>query len=194
MSNPTRVGAPVREERTLAAIAQQVHAHPSLEGAILIGSLAAGKADAASDIDVIVCVRSGQFDRAWAHRHRLHVTGAIAYWDERRDPSREIGAHRWVTDDLVLVEALLATPDSGVRWRHLGRSSSGPTTSPIGSRTAPQSTEPSSTPPTSTRSTEPLMPFEPSCESTRQPRPASTGNEINRKRRRAKEPRSIHNA
>lgn len=80
-----------------------------------MGSLAAGTADAASDIDLIICTRPGRFADAWAARHELHATGALVSWDDHRQAGTEIAVHRWVTPDLVLVEALYAAPGSGAR-------------------------------------------------------------------------------
>lgn len=88
---------------------------PDVLGALLVGSMAAGTADAASDIDLIVCAHPGRFEQAWRHRNDLHAPGALICWDDGRQSDREIGAHRWVTTDVVLVEALFATPHSGVR-------------------------------------------------------------------------------
>jgi hypothetical protein len=117
------VGEPARQLRALAAIADRVAAMPEVAGAVLIGSIAGGVADAASDIDLIVCAVPGQFAAAWERRHDLHATGALVCWDDRPAPDSEIGTHRWVTDDMVLVEVLLATAASGVRlappWRML---------------------------------------------------------------------------
>jgi predicted nucleotidyltransferase len=116
-------GEPLRQERTLAALADRCARIEALEGAIVVGSFADGRADALSDIDLLLCVRPGRFDEAWASRDRLHVTGALAAWDDRRGGFPEVGAHRWVTADIVLVEALIATPGSGVLlappWRVL---------------------------------------------------------------------------
>lgn len=86
-----------------------------------MGSLAAGSADAVSDIDLIICARPGRFAQVWRRRCDLHVTGALVSWDDEGQAAAEIAVHRWVTDDLVLVEALFAAPGSGVRlaqpWR-----------------------------------------------------------------------------
>jgi predicted nucleotidyltransferase len=116
-----RVGAPIRQQRILDALVGRIALVDGLDGAILIGSLAEDTADAASDVDLFVCVRPGRFDEAWSQRHRLHVTGSLVAWDDRAEP--EVGVHRWVTDDVVLVEALFATPTSGARlappWRIL---------------------------------------------------------------------------
>jgi Nucleotidyltransferase domain len=106
--------SPLRQVTTLAALAEHITASSLLDGAILVGSFARGTADAASDLDLIVCVRDGHFATAWQQRTVLQVTGAMVWWDQHLVPDR-MGAHKWVTNDLVLVECLLAAPDSGVR-------------------------------------------------------------------------------
>lgn len=123
MRGEPKVGTPDRQQAVLAAV---IRAAPSLawiDAVVLVGSMADEAADALSDIDLIVVVREGRFDDAWSARHDLEATGALLAFDERPDPSREIGAHRWLTPDLVLVEALIATASSGVRlappWRIL---------------------------------------------------------------------------
>lgn len=88
---------------------------PWIDGIVLVGSMADGEADALSDIDLLVVVAEGCHDEAWRDRERLEATGAIYRFDQRLDPSRQIGVHRWLTDDLVLVEALIGTASSGVR-------------------------------------------------------------------------------
>jgi hypothetical protein len=68
-----------------------------------------------------VCSRPGQFGQAWQRRHELHVTGALVWWDDGPASTGQIAVHRWVADDMVLVEALFTAPGSGVRlaqpWR-----------------------------------------------------------------------------
>jgi len=112
---------PVRQHRTLAAVAARLDVLPEVAGAVLVGSLAAGTADAASDVDLLVCAASGQFESAWARRTELHVTGALVSWDDGPRPGAQTAVHRWVTDDVVLVEALFTVAGSGVRlaepWR-----------------------------------------------------------------------------
>ena len=110
-----QVGSPRRQQAALAAIAQQLAAAPDVLGALVVGSLAAGTADAASDIDLIICTLPGRFADAWARRHQLHATGALVSWDQQRQTAAEIAVHRWVTPDFVLVEALYAAPGSGAR-------------------------------------------------------------------------------
>jgi hypothetical protein len=108
-------GAPVRQASALAAITQHLTSMREILGALLVGSMAAGTADAASDIDLIVCAHPGRFGQAWRLRNDLHATGALICWDDGHESNPEIGVHRWVTPDVVLVEALFATPGSGVR-------------------------------------------------------------------------------
>jgi hypothetical protein len=104
---------------TLAAIDRPRQRSSWLDRAILLGSFAHGTPDAAGDLDLIVCVRDGHFATAWQQRTALQVTGAMV-WDQHLVPDR-VGAHKWVTNDLTMVECLLAAPDSGVRlaspWR-----------------------------------------------------------------------------
>jgi len=57
----------------------------------------------------------GAFEQAWGYRTKLHITGSLASWDELHDETPEVGAHKWLTPDLVLVECLVSTPSSGVR-------------------------------------------------------------------------------
>jgi hypothetical protein len=106
--------SPLRQLTTLTALLEHITASSVLDGAVLLGSFAHGTPDAASDLDLIVCVRDGHFATAWRQRTALQVTGAMVWWDQHLVPDR-VGAHKWVTNDLVLVECLLAAPDSGVR-------------------------------------------------------------------------------
>jgi hypothetical protein len=103
-----------RQAATLAALLEHITASSPLDGAILLGSFAHGAPDPVSDLDLLVCVRDGHFATAWRQRTALRATGAIVWWDQHLIPDR-IGAHKWVTNDLVMVECLLAAPDSGVR-------------------------------------------------------------------------------
>jgi hypothetical protein len=115
------VGQPTRQRAVVDRIGERIAVIPQFAAAILIGSLAAGTAAAASDVDLIVCPAGGQFAAAWARRADLHVTGALVCWDNARTEVAGIAAHRWVTDDMVYVEALFGEPDTGIRlappWR-----------------------------------------------------------------------------
>jgi hypothetical protein len=86
-----------------------------LRALILIGSLADDTADALSDLDLLVIVHEGRFAAAWASREALHATAALYSWDQFSGDLIEVAAHRWLTPDLVLVEALFATASSGLR-------------------------------------------------------------------------------
>lgn len=105
----------LRQEPVLERLRRRVTAEDALEGALLLGSFATQSADALSDLDVLVVVAEGRFAESWAARERLEGDEAIAAWDDVDPDHAEIGGHKWLTRDLVLVECLLATPSSGVR-------------------------------------------------------------------------------
>lgn len=117
------IGTPDRQRATLTKIVAAVTPAWWLDALLVVGSLAADAADALSDIDLLVIVRDGQFEQAWDDRGSLRVGDVLYAWDQRSPEAAEVGAHRWLTNDLVLVEALIATPSSGVRlaepWRLL---------------------------------------------------------------------------
>ena len=89
-------------------LAESVSSSPLLAGLLLLGSFARGNADWLSDVDFIVVVENGSFDEAWDRRHDLHGDGVIC-WDYPRPDDREVAAHRWLTQDLVLFDGLIAT-------------------------------------------------------------------------------------
>jgi hypothetical protein len=124
---------PARQQDTLAEVSDRLTNKAWLEGALVVGSMAAGTADPASDIDLIICTKSGHFDAAWQDRHRLHGPNTLACWDQHATVT-DIGTHRWVTHDVVLVEALFATPTSGVRlappWKVIAGNPNVPTLFP----------------------------------------------------------------
>lgn len=104
-----------RQASVLTRLTERIGDDPALSGALLLGSLANGTGDELSDIDVLIVVREGWFEAAWSARSGLEGGEALVAWDDA-DPTRaEIGGHKWLTRDLVLVECLLATPTSGVR-------------------------------------------------------------------------------
>jgi len=104
-----------RQEAVIDRLTRRIETSGLLEGALLIGSLARGEGDEVSDVDLIVVVADGQFSQAWAARRALEGGEAVAAWDDIDPEHAEIGGHKWLTKDLVLVECLLATPSSGVR-------------------------------------------------------------------------------
>jgi Nucleotidyltransferase domain len=117
------LGHPERQRAFLDRLQRQTAALPWAAAVVVIGSLASGRADAASDVDLLVAVSDNAFGHAWQRRHDLHVTGAVVEWDHWYDEHRRAGTHKWVTSDVVLVEALIATATSSVRlaqpWRLL---------------------------------------------------------------------------
>ena len=84
----SRASSPLRQLTTLAALIEHINASGWLDGAILLGSFARGTPDAASDLDLIVCVHHGHFAQAWQQRTALQVTGAMVWWDHHLTPGR----------------------------------------------------------------------------------------------------------
>jgi Nucleotidyltransferase domain len=107
------VAARLRQWPQIADLADRVDSSPWLAGLFLLGSFARGEADSLSDVDFMVVVESGRFAEAWERRHDLHCHGATC-WDYPRPDEREVAAHRWLTDDLVLFDGLISTT-SGAR-------------------------------------------------------------------------------
>ena len=105
-----------RQWPTVERITAYVAEHPTVfAAAVLVGSFAAGRADALSDVDLIVLAPDGDFGAAWARRHDLHPGGVLAVWDQLREGMPEVAGHNWVTDELIVVETLFATPSSDFR-------------------------------------------------------------------------------
>jgi predicted nucleotidyltransferase len=105
----------VRQLAAVERLAARVEASPAAEGLLLLGSLARGEGDELSDVDAIVVVAEGRFDEAWAARHQLEDPDVLVAWDDSDRDRAGVGARKWLTSDIVLVECLLATPSSGVR-------------------------------------------------------------------------------
>jgi predicted nucleotidyltransferase len=97
-----------RQWPTLATLVERVRRSESLDGLVLLGSMAAGTFDELSDIDAVVVVRAGFFDSAWDARHELS-RGCIARWDL---PGGLMSTgHNWLTRDLVKVDCTIIDPD-----------------------------------------------------------------------------------
>jgi hypothetical protein len=105
----------LRQWPTLVDLIERAGALPGFAAFILIGSFAGGSPDCMSDVDTIVSIEDGAFEAAWGDRNRLYRREPAFAWDVRPDSEREIGAHKWLTDDLVLVECVLATPAAHAR-------------------------------------------------------------------------------
>jgi hypothetical protein len=104
-----------RQLAALDELVRRAREIPEVDAIILIGSLASATADAVSDVDAIVVVRELSFPAAYQQRHALHAASVLACWDYQADPSSDIAAHKWVDDNAVLVEVLLATTSGPLR-------------------------------------------------------------------------------
>jgi hypothetical protein len=112
-----RFGGRVGITRQLAALEQLISRAgmlPDVDAVILIGSLASATADTVSDVDAIVVVRD-PFSAAYRRRHELHAASVPACWDHPTDPASDVGAHKWIDGNGVLVEVLLGTTSGPLR-------------------------------------------------------------------------------
>ncbi len=75
-----------------------------LDGLLLLGSFAAGRADQISDVDLVAVVADGLFDAAWARRREFETPGTLVEWDVRVESDGEAASHKWITQDVVKVE------------------------------------------------------------------------------------------
>jgi len=106
---------PPRHDACLRRLLDMLSEVPMIEVAVLVGSLADGRGDPVSDVDLLVFVAAGRFREVWAGRHGLHGPDSAVCWDQV-DPQRpDVGVFRWVGPDGVLVEVLVAEVRSGVR-------------------------------------------------------------------------------
>jgi hypothetical protein len=105
----------LRQWPTLVEVVERARALPGFATFILIGSFAGGLPDTMSDVDSIVSIDDGAFDAAWAARRSLYGRTPVFAWDVRTEHDREVGAHKWLTQDIVLVECVLATPAARAR-------------------------------------------------------------------------------
>jgi len=76
---------------------------------LALGSFARGSADEASDLDLVVVVREGHFDRVWAERRQFMPKGTLAWWDQTDDLGLEEGVGKFITRDVVKVELVFTT-------------------------------------------------------------------------------------
>jgi predicted nucleotidyltransferase len=106
----------LRQWPSLVYVAERVIETPALDALLLIGSLARGTADEASDLDLVVAVSEGRIQQAWERRDSLVTPDALVAWDDpRSDLSREIVGRKFLSRDVVKVEVTLATPSSPFR-------------------------------------------------------------------------------
>lgn len=104
-----------RQDALLGRLADYVESSQAIGALVVVGSFAAGTADAVSDLDLFFITKPGEFQDAWNRRRELHLTGAIVEWDVLDSGQSLVGGHRWLSSDLVLVEAVISEPDSGGR-------------------------------------------------------------------------------
>jgi predicted nucleotidyltransferase len=103
-----------RQDALLERLSEYVEGSADIGTLVLVGSFANRAADALSDLDLFFITYQGRFEGAWHRRRDLHVTGAIVEWD-LDPPGAAVGGHRWLSPDLVLVEAVISGPDGGGR-------------------------------------------------------------------------------
>ena len=102
---PTRPEAErLRQWPLIVYATEKVSSIPDLDGLLLLGSFAAGRADQISEVDLVAVVAEGRFDEAWARRRELETAGTLYEWDVRIEPDGDAASHKWITQDIVKVE------------------------------------------------------------------------------------------
>lgn len=110
---PTRAKAEqLRQWPLIAHAAETAAGMPQLDGLLLLGSFAAGRADQISDVDLIAVVAEGQFSAAWARRREMETAGTLYEWDVQVESDGDAASHKWLTRDIVKVECGFATAES----------------------------------------------------------------------------------
>jgi hypothetical protein len=104
-----------RQVAVLEHLSEYVDGSVAMGALVVVGSFASRTADAVSDLDLFFITYKGRFEDAWNRRRDLHVTGAIVEWDLVDAQGDAVGGHRWLSPDLVLVEAVISGPDGGGR-------------------------------------------------------------------------------
>lgn len=103
--------ARLRHWRTAEFVAAVVGDSVVFDALIIVGSFAKAKADAAGDLDLMIPVRSGRFQEAWAARAELQPPGTLYSWDVQPPAEVEWAARKFITSDLVKVEIGITDPD-----------------------------------------------------------------------------------
>jgi hypothetical protein len=101
----------LRQEEVLRAIVERASAIDAIDGVIVIGSFAAGGADALSDLDLVVAAAPGRLDEAWEARFAL-AGDPFLLWEPQPNDGCAIRWVNWLTGDLVKVECGIAAPGS----------------------------------------------------------------------------------
>jgi hypothetical protein len=106
----------LRHWRTVEFVAGVVAGSDLFDALIIVGSFAKNKADGASDLDLMIPVRSGGFQEAWDARATLQPPGTLYAWDVQPPSEVEWAARKFITSDIVKVEIGITDPDgSGAR-------------------------------------------------------------------------------
>jgi predicted nucleotidyltransferase len=104
------------QARTLAALVRRLRRDPRIEAVILVGSLAAGQADALSDIDLLVMVRPSDFPAVWRTRRKLAREAVhVVHASEETGGRPDVGTYRVLTADRIAVELALFAKGSAFR-------------------------------------------------------------------------------
>jgi hypothetical protein len=110
---PTRAKAEqLRQWPVIVHAAEAAAAMPQLDGLLLLGSFASGRADQISDVDLIAVVAEDRFADAWARRRELETTGTLYEWDVHVESDGDAASHKWLTQDIVKVECAFAAAES----------------------------------------------------------------------------------
>jgi hypothetical protein len=104
-----------RQDALLKRLSEHVEDSVAFGALVVVGSFASRTADAVSDLDLFFITYRGRFKDVWNRRRDLHVTGEIVEWDLLNANADAVGGHRWISPDLVLVEAVISEPDGGGR-------------------------------------------------------------------------------
>jgi len=83
---------------------QTAESMSELDGLLLLGSFAAGRADQISDVDLVAVVADGRFHDAWARRREFETAGTLYSWDVQVASDGDAASHKWISQDIVKVE------------------------------------------------------------------------------------------
>ena len=101
----------LRQEAVLRAIVERASLVESIDGVIVIGSFAAGRADALSDLDLVLAASPDRLDEAWEARRSI-AGDVFLMWEPHPNHHSELRWVNWLTHDLVKVECGVAAPGS----------------------------------------------------------------------------------
>jgi hypothetical protein len=94
----------LRQWPLIVHAAEKASNMPEVEGLLLLGSFAAGRADQISDVDLVAVVAEGRFAEAWERRRELETAGTLYRWDVQIESDGDAASHKWISQDIVKVE------------------------------------------------------------------------------------------